>query len=50
MEENLITLSKSIVFVRRRIEVPRKTKVSLKLQKSKVPNIETKNMDMEIAC
>jgi hypothetical protein len=48
-EANLTTLSKSIVLVIKRKDVPKKAKVRRKLQKNKVPNMETENMAMAIA-
>jgi hypothetical protein len=43
-DENFTTLSKSIVWVIKSIDVPRKAKVKRKLQNNNVPNMETKNM------
>jgi len=48
-DENFITFSISIVFVIRSIDVPRKAKVSLKLQNNKVPNIDTEKIAMDTA-
>jgi len=48
-EENFIILSTSMVWVIKRIEVPKKAKVKRKLQKKRVPKIETENMAIDIA-
>jgi len=48
-EENFTTLSKSIVWVIKRTDVPIKANVNLKLQKNNVPRIEVENIEMESA-
>jgi hypothetical protein len=46
-DENFTTLSKSIVWVIKSMDVPKKAKVKRKLQKNSVPKIETENMDID---
>lgn len=48
-EENFITLSKSIVWVIKSMDVPKKAKVKRKFQKNNVPNIEVENIEIESA-
>jgi hypothetical protein len=48
-EENLSTLSMSMVLVIKSMEVPRNAKVRRKFQKNNVPNIEAENIAMEVA-
>jgi len=48
-DEDLITLSISMVWVIRSTDVPRKAKVRRKLQKKSVPNIDAENMAMDVA-
>jgi hypothetical protein len=48
-EENFMTLSISIVCVIKRTDVPRNANVKRKLQNKSVPNIDTENIEMDIA-